>query len=123
LLPKFFFFLIGILFVLNVFTLNSQVPIQKTKDGIQTGSISGQVFKPDLKACPEADVKVKLGKGINLQAKTDKKGMYLFSGVPAGICGDTGICGTGARGCRATCSGRRSCPAVAYPSSQRMGSV
>jgi len=74
----------ALLLLATSFLASDWVKVQKSDKGIQTGSISGKVFQPDLKACPEAKVEVKLGKWNKIKGKTDSKGMYFFSKVPAG---------------------------------------
>jgi|GEM_PF-5441973 len=61
---------------------NSQLSGQSK--AIQTGTISGRVFQPDLKPCPEAKIEVELGAENKIQAKTDEKGFYMIPAVPSG---------------------------------------
>jgi len=80
-------FLLSILafnFAGNSLPAEDGVKVQKVKDGVQTGTISGKVFNPDMKPCPEAGVEVKLDKKNKIAGQSDGKGMYLLSGVPAG---------------------------------------
>lgn len=82
---------LSVCLILSAFLLNSGVfpiedltPVQKAKDGIQTGTVSGRVFEPDLSASSGATVLLKLGENNKIEGKTDSKGFYMFSGVPAG---------------------------------------
>ncbi len=72
------------LLLANYLAAGRGVPVQKSGDGIQTGSVSGRVFQPDLQAAAGASVAIKLGQGNKFSGATDKKGMYFFSGIPAG---------------------------------------
>jgi hypothetical protein len=52
--------------------------------GLQTGMVSGKVFKPDMSACKNARVEIDMGSGNVLSVNTDDQGFYYFSGVPTG---------------------------------------
>lgn len=71
-----------ILFLSGLAQANSQISGQSK--GIQTGTISGRVFKPNLSACPEAKIEVDLGAENKIQGKTDEKGFYMFPAIPSG---------------------------------------
>jgi len=52
--------------------------------GVQTGVISGRIFKPNLSGAGSAAVQVKIDANNKIYGKTDSDGFYMFSAVPAG---------------------------------------
>jgi len=52
--------------------------------GVETGTISGRIFKPNLTGLAHADVWIDLGDDNKIYGESDDDGFYFFSGVPAG---------------------------------------
>ncbi len=68
----------------NPFPQADWVEVQKPKDGIQTGTVSGKIFEPDLSASSGAKVEIILGSNNKITGQTDGKGFYMVTGIPAG---------------------------------------
>jgi len=52
--------------------------------GVQTGDISGRIYRPNLSAAPNAPVWIDLGGGVKKFVHADSSGWYLLQALPAG---------------------------------------
>jgi hypothetical protein len=55
-----------------------------TGPAVQTGTVSGKVYKPGNAACADAQVELVMSESSKLSTKTDANGAFIIAAVPAG---------------------------------------